>query len=253
MAGFTIWLHRDHERKQATRMSWTIPASWGRLLNEEIRSATWERLRAFVDRERCESTVYPAAEQTFAALEATPPERVRAVLLGQDPYHGPGQAQGLCFSVQPGIPLPPSLKNILREWSQDLDRSLPGHGCLENWAREGVLLLNTVLTVRAGEAHSHRRQGWEEVTDAIIRVVRNRPQPVVFLLWGREAQAKARWIRSARHAVLPAAHPSPLSAHRGFFGSRPFTATNRALTEFGEPPLGWRLPPASCFGQSAAG
>jgi len=223
-------------------MSWTIPTYWDGILREEVPQATWERLRAFVDRERRALTVYPPAAEIFAALALTPPQRVRAVLLGQDPYHGPGQAHGLCFSVRPGTPLPPSLKNILREWSQDLNRALPGHGCLENWAREGVLLLNTVLTVRAGEPHSHRRQGWEEVTDAVIRVVGNQQEPVVFLLWGREAQAKAHWVDEARHVILPAAHPSPLSAHRGFLGTRPFTSANRALIERGAAPLAWTLP-----------
>ncbi len=223
-------------------MSWMIPSDWSGFLRDEIPRTTWGRLRAFVDRERRASTVYPAAEETFAALALTPPQRVRAVLLGQDPYHGPGQAHGLCFSVRPGTPLPPSLKNILREWSRDLNRSLPGHGCLEKWAWEGVLLLNTVLTVRAGEAHSHRRQGWEEVTDAVIRVVGNQREPVVFLLWGREAQAKAQWVDEARHVILRAAHPSPLSAHRGFLDSRPFTSANRALIERGTPPLPWTLP-----------
>jgi uracil-DNA glycosylase len=212
-------------------------------LADEVGQPYWARLQAFVEGERQEYAVYPAAEDVLAALALTPYARVRAVLLGQDPYHGENQAHGMCFSVRPPAPPPPSLINILRELEQDIGCPNPGHGCLEAWARRGVLMLNTVLTVRARQPHSHRNQGWEQFTDAIIRRVNEQTAPVVFLLWGRAAQKKAALVDCGRHIILAAAHPSPLSASRGFLGSRPFSATNRALAARGLPPIDWQLPP----------
>jgi uracil-DNA glycosylase len=210
-------------------------------MQPELAQTYWAQLQTFVDRERRRHQVYPPAEQMFQALAATPFARVRVVLLGQDPYHDEGQAHGLSFSVPPSVPPPPSLRNIFRELQADLGGELPAEGCLLPWARQGVLLLNTVLTVRAHQPHSHRGQGWEQFTDAVIRTLSQRRSGVVFLLWGRPAQAKARWIDTTRHVILAAAHPSPLSAHRGFFGSRPFSAANAALAACGQPPIEWRL------------
>lgn len=222
--------------------AWQLPADWQRVLAGELSAPGFRELVAFVERERSEHSVYPPAGQVFQAFRETPLERVRVVILGQDPYHGEGQAHGLCFSVAPGVTPPPSLMNIFRELADDLGVPLPGHGCLTHWARQGVLLLNTVLTVRAGKAHSHRRKGWETVTDAVIDRVSNGLQPVVFVLWGRPAEAKLPLIDVTRHEVLVSAHPSPLSARRGFFGSRPFSRINRLLESWGQAPIDWQLP-----------
>ncbi len=189
--------------------------------------------------ERAGYAVFPPRGRIFAALEATPPEAVRVVILGQDPYHGRGQAHGLAFSVPDGVPHPPSLRNIFREREADLGLPPPASGDLTGWARQGVLLLNTVLTVREGQAGSHRGRGWEEVTDAVIRFIGHRSVPVVFLLWGAPAQTKARLIDSTRHPVLTASHPSPLSAYRGFLGSRPFSRANDALAAAGRERIAW--------------
>ena len=185
--------------------------------------------------------VYPPAEDIFNAFHLTPLEQVKAVILGQDPYHGEGQAQGLCFSVRPGIEIPPSLVNIYRELEEDLGCYIPNNGCLEKWARQGVLLLNTVLTVRAHQANSHREIGWEEFTDAAIRVLADQDRPMVFILWGRPAQMKKAMIHNPAHLVLEAPHPSPLSAFRGFFGSRPFSRTNEYLVKNGLEPIDWQI------------
>ena len=223
-------------------LPWQLPESWTQVLADELRQPYFSQLREFVDRERRENTVYPPAEDMFQALALTPYEQVRVLLLGQDPYHDRGQAHGLCFSVRPGVPAPPSLKNILRELRDDLGCEIPGHGCLTAWGRQGVLLLNTVLTVRAHQPNSHRNQGWERFTDAVIRRVQDKPQPVVFVLWGQPARKKAVLIDPGRHTVVQAAHPSPLSARRGFFGSRPFSAVNQALVRNGHTPIDWQLP-----------
>lgn len=206
-------------------------------------------LHAFLDGEAAAGkTIYPPAEDRFRALELTPLDRVRVVILGQDPYHGPGQAHGLSFSVRPGVKVPPSLVNIYKELQTDLGIAPARHGCLEHWARQGVLLLNTVMSVEGGRAASHRGRGWEAFTDAIIRAVAAKPDPVVFLLWGAHAQAKAAFVRSVEqggaHLVLSAPHPSPLSAYKGWFGSRPFSRANAFLTERGAVPIDWALPPA---------
>ncbi len=224
-------------------MSWELPESWSRVLDGEVRQPYFAELRQFVDGERQQYEVFPSAEDMFRALELTPFERVRVVLLGQDPYHDQGQAHGLCFSVRPGVRLPPSLANIFRELQNDCGCNIPEQGCLTAWAGQGVLMLNTVLTVRAHQPHSHRRQGWERFTDAVIRAVNGAPKPVVFMLWGGPARKKAALIDTDRHAIVQAAHPSPLSARRGFFGSQPFSSANRALQERGQPPIDWRPAP----------
>lgn len=204
-------------------------------------------LHAFLDGEAAAGkTIHPPAEDRFRALELTPLDRVRVVILGQDPYHGPGQAHGLSFSVRPGVKVPPSLVNIYKELLADLGIAPVRHGFLEHWARQGVLLLNTVMSVEGGKAASHRGRGWEAFTDAVIRAVAAKPEPVVFLLWGAHAQAKAAFVRSVEqggaHLVLSAPHPSPLSAYKGWFGSRPFSRANAFLAAHGAAPVDWALP-----------
>jgi uracil-DNA glycosylase len=188
--------------------------------------------------------VYPPPEDVFAALHLTPYASVKVLILGQDPYHGPRQAHGLCFSVRPGVTPPPSLVNIHKELQDDLDCPPPGHGSLEHWARQGVLLLNATLTVRAGQAGSHQGKGWETFTDEVIRVVSAKPETVVFVLWGGYARRKRPLVDTSRHVVIESAHPSPLSAHNGFFGSRPFSRANAALVAAGRDPIDWCLPGA---------
>lgn len=219
-----------------------IPDGWQAVLGDEADKPYYQALQRFVAGERQSHTVFPPAPEVFSALELTPWDQVRVLLLGQDPYHDHNQAHGLAFSVRPGIPPPPSLLNIFRELRDDVDFRIPNNGCLIPWARQGVLLLNTVLTVRAHQPHSHRNKGWEEFTDQAIRAVSARPDPVVFLLWGGPAQKKTRLIDAARHVVLASPHPSPLSARRGFFGSRPFSRTNAALRAAGKPEIDWQLP-----------
>jgi uracil-DNA glycosylase len=224
-------------------MTASIPASWRRQVGGEVGKPYFRRLEEFVGREREEFEVYPAEAETFQALELTPFRKVGVVLLGQDPYPGPGQAHGLCFSVKPGVALPGSLRNIFKELKSDIPGfRVPNNGYLASWARQGVLMLNTVLTVRAGAIGSHRGKGWETFTDAVIEKVNAKNDPVVFLLWGRDAQSKAAMIDGSRHVVLRAAHPSPLSARHGFFGTRPFSAANRALREAGRPEIDWQIP-----------
>lgn len=218
-----------------------IPAAWQPFLAEALASPWFDALAAFVADERARHAVYPSEGEEFAALTRTPPERVRVVLLGQDPYHGEGQAHGLAFSVPPGVARPPSLQNVHKELLADLGHPIPSHGSLLAWADRGVLLLNTSLTVRAGEAGSHAGRGWERLTDAIISALAAGPTPLVFVLWGSHAHKKAKLVSDPRHVVLRGVHPSPLSAHRGFVGSRPFSAVNSALAGLGHPPLDWRL------------
>jgi uracil-DNA glycosylase len=225
----------------------TLHESWRAALAAELAGSDMAALRRFLDaEEHAGKRIFPARPDRFRALELTPLDRVRVVILGQDPYHGEGQAHGLSFSVRPGVRPPPSLVNIYKELASDLGLARPSHGFLELWARQGVLLLNTVLTVEQGLAASHRDRGWERFTDAVIRAVATRPEPVVFLLWGAHAQKKAALVKSvdrdARHLVLTAAHPSPLSARNGFFGSRPFSQANAFLTAHGGPPIDWSLP-----------
>ncbi len=211
-------------------------------MNEELEKPYYLHLREFLKREYAEKVIYPNMYDIFNALHLTPYENVKVVLLGQDPYHGPGQAHGLSFSVNPGVPPPPSLKNIFKELESDLGCPIPNNGHLVNWAKQGVLLLNTVLTVRAGAAHSHRGKGWEIFTDQVIKQINERSKPVVFILWGRPAQQKIQLIDTKKHKVIQSPHPSPLSAHRGFFGSKPFSQTNVFLQQIGEEPIDWQIP-----------
>jgi uracil-DNA glycosylase len=221
--------------------------SWLEPLQGEFASPYMQKLRAYLIGEReAGKLIFPRASEWFAALDLTPLDEVRVVILGQDPYHGAGQAHGLCFSVRPGTRTPPSLVNIYKEMETDLGLPPARHGCLEHWARQGVLLLNAVLTVEIGRAAAHQGRGWELFTDAVIRLVAARPEPVVFMLWGSHAQKKAAFVdsveRGGRHLVLKAPHPSPLSAHTGFFGCRHFSKANAFLKARGLKPIDWRLP-----------
>jgi uracil-DNA glycosylase len=218
-----------------------IPNGWQSELAGELEKPYYRALEEFVDRERRTHTVYPPEADVFNALKYTPPGKVEVVLLGQDPYHDEGQAHGLCFSVRPGVRLPPSLVNIIKELNRDVGCKVPDNGCLTPWAKQGVLLLNAVLTVRAHEPNSHKDKGWERFTDAVIGAVGAKTEPVVFVLWGAYAQKKAKMIDTDRHVVLKGAHPSPLSANK-FFGSKPFSAANQALQEAGRKPIDWQIP-----------
>ena len=219
-----------------------IHNSWQTVLSAEFEKPYYQESREFLKKEYQTQTIYPDMYHLFSALELTPFEEVKVVILGQDPYHGPNQAHGLSFSVQPGVKVPPSLANIYKELQADLGYQPVNHGFLESWAKQGVLLLNTVLTVRAGQAYSHRGKGWEQLTDVIIEKLNEREKPVVFILWGRPAQEKIKMIDTTRHVIIKSPHPSPLSAHRGFFGSRPFSQANAALERLGETPIDWQLP-----------
>jgi uracil-DNA glycosylase len=214
---------------------------WNPLLRDQFDQPYWRDLQSFVAQERAAHTVYPPPDDVFAALHLTPYADTRVVILGQDPYHGPQQAHGLCFSVRPGVRVPPSLANIHKELHDDLGLPIPNHGSLAAWARHGVLLLNATLTVRAGQAASHQKRGWETFTDHIIEVVNDKPDPVVFMLWGNSARRKRSLIDTTRHVVIESAHPSPLSAHNGFFGSKPFSRANAALVAAGREPIDWNL------------
>ena len=218
-----------------------LPAAWD-ALQSETEKQYFQTLLEFVAEERTSCEIYPREEHTFAAFEATPLEDVRVLLLGQDPYHGEGQAHGLCFSVLPDVKLPPSLRNIFKELHSDVGVDVPAIGYLMHWAKQGVLMLNTVLTVRANEANSHRKQGWETFTDAVIQKVNEKADPVAFVLWGRPAQKKAQLIDTDRHFIVESVHPSPLSASRGFFGSRPFSKINAFLREAGHEEIDWAIP-----------
>lgn len=217
-----------------------IPADWRDVLRSELDAPYWANLQSFVAEERRGHTIYPADEHVFSALHLTPYAGVNVLLLGQDPYHGPGQAHGLCFSVLPGVAPPPSLVNMFKELQSDLGLPPPAHGNLAKWAEQGVLMLNTVLTVRAGQPNSHKGQGWERFTDAIISAVNARTDPVVFVLWGNHAQKKRALIDERRHTIIQSAHPSPLSARNGFFGSKPYSKINEALRLAGKPAIDWR-------------
>lgn len=216
-----------------------LPSDWSEVLGDELSEPYWSKLMAFVDADRSEHSVYPPADKVFKAFELSTYEATRVVILGQDPYHAPGQANGLCFSVPDGLPKkPPSLVNILKELKADVDVELPS-GNLEGWARQGVLLLNTTLTVRDGKVGSHRRQGWETFTNAVIGALDEKDRRVVFILWGKDARRKKKLITNPSHKVIESAHPSPLSAYRGFFDSKPFSAANALLTEVHLPPIDW--------------
>lgn len=223
-------------------MTLTIPQGWQAVLADEVEKPYFKTLEAFLEKERQQYTIYPKENEVFSSLEYTAYDAVRVLILGQDPYHGPRQAHGCSFSVRPGVPPPPSLQNIFKELKDDVGATPPDHGCLVPWARQGVLLLNAVLTVRAGQANSHAGHGWETFTDAVIRAVNRKPTRVVFILWGAYARKKAELVDRARHTVLESAHPSPFSAANGFFDSRPFSKTNAALRADGLPEINWQLP-----------
>jgi len=218
-----------------------IEPSWKAVLASEFQQPYFSDLKHFLVAEKAAYRIYPKGSDIFAAYNLTPFEKVKVVILGQDPYHGPNQAHGLAFSVQRGIAHPPSLQNIFKELKDDIGCEVPRHGTLEAWAAQGVFLLNTVLTVRAGEAHSHKEQGWERFTDATIKALSDGKEHLVFILWGRPAQMKASLIDASRHHIIAAPHPSPLSAYRGFFGSRPFSRSNAYLQSAGIAPIDWCL------------
>jgi uracil-DNA glycosylase len=222
-----------------------LEASWSKVLEEEFQKPYMENLKAFVAKERAGLIpIFPPAKDVFNAFLYTPFDTVKVVIVGQDPYHGLGQAHGLCFSVQEDVAVPPSLQNIYKELHRDLDIKIPSHGCLTAWARQGVLLLNATLTVSQASPMSHHKKGWEEFTDAVIKILGERHKPIVFLLWGRSAQQKCQHLLNAQnrnHLVLTAAHPSPFSAHQGFFGCSHFSKTNEFLLKHGLEPINWSL------------
>lgn len=219
-----------------------IPASWQALMKEELQAPYWDKLAEFLTHAfDTGKMIYPPRDSWFAALEATSPENVRVVILGQDPYHGPGQAHGLSFSVPSGMAIPPSLGNIYKEIARDLSFAMPSHGSLWSWATQGVLLLNTVLTVEQQLAGSHRAQGWEKFTDAIIRQLAKTYPHIVFMLWGKDAQKKAILIQQDQHCILQSVHPSPLSAYRGFIGNGHFSAANRYLSQHHRGEIDWQI------------
>lgn len=218
-----------------------IENDWLAELGTEFRKPYYKSLYEFVKAEYNTTQVFPPADDIFNAFHLTPLSQVKVVILGQDPYHNVGQAHGLCFSVKPEVDIPPSLVNIYKELQDDLGCYIPNNGYLVKWANQGVLLLNTVLTVRAHQANSHRGKGWEEFTDAAIQALNRQNRPIVFILWGRPAQTKKRMLDNPNHLILEAPHPSPLSAYNGFFGSKPFSRTNRFLQENGEAPIDWQI------------
>ncbi|MCX2781967.1 uracil-DNA glycosylase [Microbulbifer thermotolerans] len=225
-----------------------IHPSWYAVLRDEFQQPYMAELREFLRAEKAAGKViYPPGPQIFNAFNSTPFEQVKVVILGQDPYHGPGQAHGLCFSVMPGVPLPPSLQNIFKELQSDLGIAPSDHGCLQPWAEQGVLLLNATLTVERSKAGAHQGRGWERFTDAAIHKLAEQRQGLVFILWGSYAQKKGAFIDRNKHLVLRAPHPSPLSAHRGFFGTKPFSQTNQWLQQHGQQPINWALPPVSAL------
>jgi uracil-DNA glycosylase len=223
-------------------MQINIPESWHEHIDEEFSLPYFQKLAHFVDKERQHDAVFPPEEDVFNAFRYTPYDRVNVLLLGQDPYHDDNQAHGLCFSVRPGIKPPPSLVNMFKELHNDVGCRIPNNGYLVPWAEQGILMMNAVLTVRAHTPNSHKNRGWETFTDTVIRKVSEKPDPVVFVLWGAYAQKKRALIDTSRHVIVQSAHPSPLSARNGFFGSRPFSAINNALREADKPEINWQLP-----------
>ncbi|MBR6258146.1 MAG: uracil-DNA glycosylase [Lachnospiraceae bacterium] len=218
-----------------------LSGSWEAALSGEFKKPYYKRLRDTVVKEYSTHEIFPSKNDLYAAMHLTPLDKVKVVILGQDPYHEPGQAHGLCFSVQKGVKIPPSLVNIYQELHDDLGLDIPGHGDLTSWAEQGVLLLNTVLTVRAHQAFSHRGIGWEQFTDAIIEAVNKEDRPIVYMLWGSPAQSKSRMLNNPKHLILKAPHPSPLSAYRGFFGCRHFSKCNEFLSANGVEPVDWKI------------
>lgn len=218
-----------------------IGNDWAPILEPVLKKESFKQLKIFLEKECQTHTIYPAKKDIWTAFQWTNYDKVKVVILGQDPYHGAGQAHGLSFSVQPDVKIPPSLRNIYKELENDLNIKSPNHGYLKEWAEQGVFLLNSVLTVREGEAGSHRGKGWEEVTDFAIAALNKKNTPVVFVLWGAEARKKRNLIDESRHFILTSAHPSPLSAYRGFFGSQPFSKINRLLLDTGQEEIDWEL------------
>ncbi len=218
-----------------------ITNDWLPALSPEFKKPYYASLYRFLKQEYAEHVIYPPSEDILNAFHLTPLKQVKVMILGQDPYHEPGQAHGLCFSVSEGTPIPPSLVNIYKELNDDLGCPIPGSGCLEKWAKEGVLLLNAVLTVRAHQAASHQGKGWETFTDAVIEILNKEDRPIVFILWGNFARSKKSLLNNPKHLILEAPHPSPLSAHRGFFGSKPFSKANDFLRANGVEPIDWCL------------
>ncbi len=218
-----------------------LPEAWREFLSEAVNAGSFRQLSSFLNAEYREQTVFPPLDDLFTAFRLTLPDRVKAVILGQDPYHDDGQAHGLAFSVRAGVRFPPSLRNIFKELNADLNLPVPKDGLLTAWAEQGVLLLNTVLTVRAHQPTSHQKHGWEPFTDAVIAELSRKKEHLIYVLWGAPAQAKQPLIDTGKHTVICSAHPSPLSAHRGFFGSRPFSAVNRDLAAHGMTPIDWNL------------
>ena len=218
-----------------------IGNDWDNLLEEEFQKDYYKNLRGFLIEEYREKTIFPGMHDIFTALKLTPYKRVKVVILGQDPYHGRGQSHGLAFSVKKGVRIPPSLRNMFKELNEDLGVPIPNNGYLEKWAKQGVLLLNTSLTVREAEANSHSKIGWEIFTDTIIELLNERETPVVFILWGNNAKSKEKYITNKNHYIIKSVHPSPLSASRGFFGSKPFSKTNKFLKSLGKEEIDWEI------------
>lgn len=218
-----------------------ITNDWLEAIGDEFHKDYYRKLYNFVKDEYNHYVIYPKAEDLFNAFHFTPLSKVKVVIIGQDPYHGENQAHGLCFSVQPEVAIPPSLVNIYKELNDDLGCKIPNNGYLKEWADQGILLLNTVLTVRAHQAASHQGKGWEQFTDAVIQAVNAQDRPIVFILWGRPAQMKKKMLTNPKHLILEASHPSPLSSYRGFFGSKPFSKTNEFLVAHGEEPINWQI------------
>jgi uracil-DNA glycosylase len=242
--GATFGRYVSPEPRRTSSMSLNIPQSWTPFVGSEVEKPYFQQLESFLERERLQHQVFPPESDVFNALAITPYERANVLILGQDPYHDDNQAHGLCFSVRPGIALPPSLVNMFKELKSDLGCRIPNNGYLLPWAEQGILMLNTVLTVRAHSPNSHKGKGWETFTDAVIRAVSAKPEPVVFVLWGGHAQKKLPLIQANvnRHVVIQSAHPSPLSARNGFFGSKPYSKINTALLAAGKPEIDWQIP-----------
>lgn len=222
-------------------MEFKLDKSWSSQLQRELKSPYMEELRQFLEKEYQDKNIFPPKEKIFEAFRLTPFDEVKVVIIGQDPYHGQGQAQGLCFSVNKEVKIPPSLVNIYKELADDMNLPVPSHGSLVQWARQGVLLLNTVLTVEEGKANSHHKKGWEKFTDKVIEVLNEKKENLVFILWGSPAQKKASKVDPKKHKILTSVHPSPLSFYRGFLGSKPFSQTNKYLEEINQKPINWEI------------
>lgn len=218
-----------------------LPDSWKNVLAEELNKSYFKELKNFIEEERKSKTIYPPQEDIFSAFELTPYEQVNVLILGQDPYHGENQAHGLCFSVKPGIKIPPSLVNIYKELQDDVGFDIPNHGYLVSWAKQGILMINAVLTVEAHTPNSHKNKGWETFTDAVISKVNLKQEPVIFVFWGGYAKKKLKLINTNRHTIIQSAHPSPLSARNGFFGSKPFSKINYSLRQAGKAEINYQL------------